>query len=295
MVFGGCLCAEVFCFSIIAFCLYIASTDRFSQNDNKKIIEMVIWTINFISNGSRNEKVLRILAVNHGIHKSFKNGAYYRGGHCETIREFIDKTVEEGSYEALKALSYKDIRHNCKNKKKANLPANFLQWMMKEESDGRKYIKNAHGFNKFFEFVIHIAFVAVFFIFGPILMISKVVQILYPWIILGYLIYNDLLITNEIHVFQLVMLGMYVLMQLVLFLLGWKVMRIHWWLWHVEPGQSSVYWPNLQKDLMIRYTNEFYDDICWYPQVELIVFRVMGKDIGAIIMDYCERIQISEP
>ena len=293
VVFGGCLCAEVFCFAIFAFCLYIASTDRISGNENRKIIEMVIWMIDFISNGSKKERVMRILAINRGVHEG--HDIYYKSSHCAAINIFINKTVKNGQYEALKAVSYKDIRQNCKNSKKANLPATFCSWLIKEERNGRKYIKRNHGFNRFFECIMYMAFLSIFFIFGPILMISKVVQIIYPWIIVGYLVYNDLLFTNEIDLFQLVMLGVYVILQLILFVLGWKVMRIHWWLWHIEPGQISVYWSHLDKTKMISHTNKFYDDICWYPQVERIVLRMMGKDIGALVMDYCRSIQIEEP
>ena len=123
-------------------------------------------------------------------------------------------------------------------------------------------------------------------------MLSKILQVFYPWIIVGYLGYNKLLFSNEIDMFQLVMLAVYIGLQLILFFLGIKVFRIHWWLWHIVPGVLYNNWKLIDVADLEREVNKYYNNICWYPQVEIIVVNVMGKDIAKIIMDYCKSIQL---
>ena len=107
-------------------------------------------------------------------------------------------------------------------------------------------------------FVWLLALTSFTFVFGPILFIAKILQILFPWIIIGYLVYNDLLFTNKIDTFQLVMLSVHIGLQLIVFCLGIKVCRIHWWLFHIDPGMPNANWGRIDINGLQKRINEFY-------------------------------------
>ena len=60
------------------------------------------------------------------------------------------------------------------------------------------------------------------------------------------------------------MLAIYIGLQLFVLILGIKVLRIHWWLRHLQPNGS--FYLNLNFKLLPERINEYYDNVCWYPQ-----------------------------
>merc|ERR1712154_461674 len=124
------------------------------------------------------------------------------------------------------------------------------------------------------------------FVFGPLLVIGKIIQVLLPYSILGYLAHNNLIFSGKIDAFQMVMLWVYIGLQLIVLILGWKVLTIHKYLYHID-----VLFPKRRWQSFVPYSaGEWYESIAWYPEVKAIVYRVYGSDIGPIIMDYCHSI-----
>ena len=89
----------------------------------------------------------------------------------------------------------------------------------------------------------------------------------------------------------MVMLWIYCGLQLVLLILGIKVIRINYWLRWIQPGNTRVIWPiSMTSQNVGEEMYSLYNNVCWYPLVEIIVFEVYGRDIGEVIMDYCRSI-----
>ena len=83
------------------------------------------------------------------------------------------------------------------------------------------------------------------------------------------------------------MLGIYVLLQLIIFIFSVFVFQTHIWLWHILPGVESYHmkWEsNFNPFLTKMYS--FYDSIQWAPITKQILTQKFGQDIGNLIMDY---------
>merc|ERR1712141_133360 len=70
----------------------------------------------------------------------------------------------------------------------------------------------------------------------PFYLLSRIASVFYPYFIIGYLSINGL--WNEMALFELVMLGTYISLQVLILLLGIPVFTTHHWLWHILPGVS---------------------------------------------------------
>eukprot|EP01083_Nonionella_stella_P069108 184067_1 len=282
--FGTCLGFEVFCFSIFAMCVFIFGTDRIADSRSKHTSKLVTFMLDFISRG--NDKRLRILSINKGMH--------WVQNINPKLSIFIDRTLDVDGYEGLQKITYSDIRQNCNNPKIAELFPSLFEEIM-DEWKGMKRDLGSHS-----DMVDTVGAVIGFFIFTllffwviPVLLLSKILQILYPWIIVIYLTWNNLLFTNQIDLFQMVMLTITIALQLVILFLGIPISRIHKYLWHIQPGTAHAQWKKVNVDRLIHSTQKFYDDVCWYPQVELIVRNsFIGCDIANIILDYCKSFQL---
>eukprot|EP01083_Nonionella_stella_P220767 789499_1 len=287
--FAACLAGEVFCFSILAMAVYAFGTDRIQNSRSDHTAELVGLMLDFISNG--NDKRLRVLAINKGVYKCTGKG--------QQLCDFIDATYthKDGGYGALTKITYGDIRTHCSNPKVASLLPYLFEELM-QEWRGKRLAScdpNNDIIGGFFRCSELINFTSIFFWIIPVLLISKILQIIFPWIIVIYLSWNQLLFSDTIDLFQMVMLGVCIGLHLVILLLGIHVLKIHWYLWHIQPGSGSAYWGNVNVASLKKHMHEFYDNVCWYPQVETIVFdSFLGNDIGRIIMDYCKSMQLHE-
>eukprot|EP01084_Bolivina_argentea_P246470 412473_1 len=201
-VFGGCLGGEVFCFSILAVTLYAVYADRIGDYDQQSVVDIVKKILEFIAKKPTKNRIISIAAVNKAINKCQSNK-------CVTICKFIDKTMENGGYDELLKISYKDIRSNCRSPAQANLIKNSFDELMQEFEYLKSTIGDANSFGVFYNYMQMMVFICVVFIFGPILLLSKLIQIVYPYVIIGYLLYYDLLFSNQVDTFQIVMLCCY--------------------------------------------------------------------------------------
>ena len=256
--------------------------------------ENISWILNFIKG---KDKTLRLISVNQGFN------TIRPAGYTHTICKYTDKKLEERGFKGLKQLTFKDMRENWEIKKESEPKPEEKKrcwWirdicveLCKNETKYRKKITR-YGCNWeeiFFNAIEWMLFISMVFVFVPIWLLSKIVQILFPWIIVGYLVFSGLLISGEIDSFQIVMLGIYIGLQLLVIMLTIKVGRIHYILYHLNPPGSVNL--NVQTELLISRTNEYYDEICWYPPTEKILINVYGGDIAAIIIDYCRNIKLS--
>ena len=130
-----------------------------------------------------------------------------------------------------------------------------------------------------------------FFIAFPVFTFCKILQALFPYVILGYLLYYDELFYVDLY--QLVMLFTCIGLQFVLLILGCIVFRIQYWLWHIKPGSG---WINLDvdkpADTLLQPIQNYYESRVCIPVIEKYLKNIYGQDIGKIIMDYYQNIQI---
>lgn len=132
----------------------------------------------------------------------------------------------------------------------------------------------------------------VFVIVFPVFLLSKFLQILFPYIIVGFFIYWNK--WDEIDLFQLVMLCIYIALQILVFILSILVWRVQRWLWHIEPGVQNIYL-NCQAHVDLdKNIKEWYFSKASLPIVEKYVMELFGPDIGKIVMDYVHSIDIGE-
>ena len=138
-----------------------------------------------------------------------------------------------------------------------------------------------------FEFLPSLLTEVFMIIILPIYLLSRIVTVFYPYFIVGYLSYNGL--WNELNLFELVMLGTYIGLQVMILFLGIFVYRTHLWLWHVLPGmdKNDYSWPE-ELNSYLKKLYSFYDAVQWDPVVREIVMKELGPDIGLIVWDYVE-------
>ena len=277
--------AEVFCFTIFAILVYKNCTERVSRYDKTNVGKVINAMVKFIADGPGKYRVIRLLAVNNAIGdiKNLKNGK-------TAIVKYIDDLSDQQYTEIMK-VRYYDIRENCNRSKNAHL---FPKW--KEEIlatvDDLYLAMGYHeclGYNQTKDILQWIAFCIGVFVTGPIYVIGKLVQIFYPWIILSYLIYYDLF--QVIDLFQLVMLSVYIGLQLILLLIGIRVCRINWWIWHIMPGENKIHlrrdiFNNIDVNVLLIKCRDWYNETFMIPIVYDIVVEKFGTDIGNVIMDY---------
>eukprot|EP01083_Nonionella_stella_P034486 94381_1 len=281
------LAAEVLCFAIIAFSLFAVSTDRIRSYNTTKVGEIIDFMLRFIANTNKDkhDRMIRILCVNWAAYKCWK---------CKensALGKYIHDISDEGQYDALAQVTYRDIREHATSPLKANLPKN-IWWSLINDFKSIKaeaYSQSICTWSSFWEWQRLLLYVTLFFIFLPIYVMAKIVQIAYPWIIVVYLIWNDMLFTQQIDGFQLTMLEIYIFLQLVLLFLGVYVLRLHWWLWHICPG-VDLYSPKVAQ--LKGKVHTFYNEMVWFPVTNEIVLRCLGSDIGTIVMDYVKNMRL---
>ena len=276
--------------------MYIFGSELIRYRGKKKVSDNISWVLNFVKG---KDKVLRLIAVNQGFNKASNSNE------TGVICAYTDKKLEEEGYEGLRQLTFKDVRKNWKPKKPESYAPEpseneSCEWikdicrvMCKQETKYRdKICQNGchYGEDMIFNSIQWMFYTSMVFAFVPIWLLSKIVQISFPWIIIGYLIFSGLLVSGEIHSFQIVMLGIYIGLQLLVIILGIKVGRIHYILYHLNPSGSVNL--NIGSELLILKTNEYYDEVCWYPPIEKLLMNKFGQDIGAIIIDYCRNIKL---
>ena len=181
------------------------------------------------------------MAINKGIAILNQNAVGYAGKNLErnitVLNNYIDQVEQKGGYDELKMVRYADIRTNTHKNSTVNPVKTILY---------KFYCTPIHelvttGFadsgtrcsERIFCFLLFIVYSICAYIVVPTIVISKLLQIFYPWIILGYLLYFEIFF--EIALFQMVMLMVYMGLQLILLCLAIRVLKINYWIWHIVP------------------------------------------------------------
>lgn len=292
-IFGVCLSCEVFNYSILALFVFTIFTRRVAHHGNDNVVTNVNNMMDFVKNGKR-DKIIRIIALNKSLNTiSIKQNMRIKK--AVKLCEYVDGILEDGEYEKLNQITFSDLRMHCNEPDHANPFVDIWKDIKKELKTRKRILKRENlVFDILWRFGQLSLYICVVFIFGPIFLLSKLIQISYPWIIIGYLFAEGLLFQDQVDTFQIVMLGIYIGLQLVLLFLGIYIGRKQYMLWHVEPGNTWAHWRNIQTVEILTEAQTFYDECCWYPQVNKIVLSRFGGDIGNIIMDYCKNFKLND-
>ena len=130
------------------------------------------------------------------------------------------------------------------------------------------------------------------YILFPCYVLSRIVTLLYPYFILFYIYHFD--IYDKLNAFELTMLGIYIVLQMIIFIFSYFVFRIHLWLWHIIPGKNDlkkeIFWgmnhDRRELDGLLTTMYKYYDQVQWLPFASQIVIDTFGSDIGNIIVEY---------
>ena len=234
--------------------------------------------LDFIQNASNkhNDRIIRILAVSRAYSVSDDHGTW-----IEQRRE--QRTLHQ--------VTYKEIRSHSNNPKMANLATALFNGWCALPREFKEELESIRWENWEYVLVDLTAYILifVFMVFTlPIYLLSRIVSILFPYFIVVYVSYNGLWTRMEL--FELVMLGSYIGLQMLVLLLGVSVFRTHWALWHVLPGMSKEQhsWTENELQPFVQRMHSFYEITSWIPTAKEIVIDEMGLHIGAIVMEYVE-------
>ena len=293
------ICLEIFCFAFFAFTLFLFLTLRWREYTEKNVSDTINGMISFISaagicncNGDRK---LRLLAVNNYAYHNI-NSLRYHSGLSKEILDLITKTEETSGVNGLRQISYRDIR-NANKRQSARIAKVFrAAWdVFKEITPGYSEYKNCCKCDRNTRSHEDCAIILIYWlviILFPICFMSKVFQIFFPYIIVGYLLWNKHLF--DVDLFQLSMLFTYIGLQFILFVLGLMVMRIQWWLWHIQSGRLDITLnPSKEASTLLEPAREWYMKRSWYPLIQRLVLQKYGNDIGKLIMHYYDAINLS--
>ena len=282
------LFAEIFCFSIIAAFIFGFLTMNRWDYQNEKTANLLQKMLNFISGAPNrnNDRIIRILCLNYGY---YKHSPRVGLTHDSDLVKFIDKRRKE---ETLNTVSYKDIRQNCLQTSNATIfktgIKKYLAIYGELTNDMKEnYTSTSRRTSRRIQyFFMDIGAIVLLYILVPIYLLSRVFTIIYPYILVSYIFYYDLFF--KLDLFELTMLGVYIFLQLIIFVFGFFVVRTHLWLWHIAPGKVrwQANWKSVDANDMIACCYKYYDQIQWLPFAQEIVLQRFGKDIGGIIVEY---------
>ena len=294
------LFAEIFCFSIIAWFVAVHLTSDRWKYESEVESNALKQMLDFVENAAphiENDRVVRMLCLNYAYYSSFDKAKHHAAG---SVLDFIESRHEA---DTLNTVSYKDVRKNCYHTEHAceMEPGAIVQYFVGYYKDLRESMTdswntkfvNSGNVNKLDYFVnkmediwYDIAILLFVFISMPIYGASRIFTIAYPYVLLFYILYYDLV--SKLELFELSMLGIYIGLQLSIFVLGVFVFRIHLWLWHILPGEDKwqMRWDKINVKEFLSVTYKYYDEVQWLPFAKEIVIQRFGKDIGGIIVDY---------
>merc|ERR1712228_111533 len=296
---------EVFCFAFLAaFCFKFATwrwNEYYSADINDAIKDIIHWLMHSTKDKHlKNDKIVRIMALNYAI-KSLH-------GNSSKMLEYIDAKKENEDYTAFQSITYSEIRNEASSDEKHKLKARIFPFLWKQIIEIEKSalssiesIRSSATFNlRRKEYISHIfgfiAFNIVTFFILPMFVISKIVQMLFPYIIIAYLsneyVQNGVVWWIEVDLFQIVMLFGYIGLQFILLVMGLFVCRLHWYLWHISPGSWSVDLSAINQQKCIATASRFYEQVQSYPVVEEILISTFGPDIGGVVFYYFLHIEI---
>ena len=300
--FVGFIAIEIFCFSFVALIILMIGTTRWGSHGDKHVGGKVNGMLQFISKtsvlDSSGDRTFRIIASNQGLYEVEQ--PYY----LAHLYSYIKKIDDEEGIKGVQAITMADLRANCSDdpylKRWVKIyPAiiHGLKTDMPKCGDFEHALccEETYWDSNFNNFVFTFGFWPVIIIAIPVFTLCKILQAVFPYIILGYLLYNGELFNVDL--FQLVMLFTFIGLQVILFILTVIVMRIHFYLlWYIYPGNNYIY---LKQDhsasSVLNAIDKWYTVRLWIPEIEKLLRNLYGEDIQTVIMDYYQSIELEIP
>jgi len=253
--------------------------DRWNYTDSKTFENLQV-ILNFIGASSsspdapfRNDRIARIIAVNAVISSS-------RSDDC--LGQYI--SIQQENELFLLQISYRHIRDNASQPEIAHILPSVVPVYFEILSEIQEILNFEWEWKDMFQQVLpRVLLIISLYTFIPLYVLSRLLTVLFPFFIVVYLMYYDLL--SNVTTLKLVMLFGYIGLQVMIFILGIFVFRIHWWLWHVMPGSYMVGYqcdPN-PKSFEGRIRSA-YISLQW-PVVRILA-NAFGDDIGLLIFEY---------
>ena len=284
------LFAEIFCFSIIAVFIFLYLTSQKWDYRTESTSKMIDEMLDFISDAARtnNDRIIRILCINYGYYTATGNDISMAKD--SVLLKFIKNQREQ---DTLHTVTYNDIRENCQQHYNAAIfKRGFRDYkeMFEEEidkvSDALCDSSSGRTLRRIEKFCESMSLLLFAYVGIPIYGLSRIFTILYPYILVFYIFYYNLLF--KLDLFELTMLGVYIFLQWVTIILGFFVFRTHLWLWHILPGKRKyqMKFHIIDTKAVLGETFKYYDEIQWLPFATEIVVQRFGKDIGGIVVIY---------
>ena len=127
--------------------------------------------------------------------------------------------------------------------------------------------------------------IATFIIF-PLYLLSRIFKILFPFIILIYIIINNLWLSLDM--FQLFMLIFYLIILISLYSISIPAFNLYHIRWYINTDGSKKGVKNLRNaEIAIQKINEYYTDCIFIPIRHQLLINAFGNDIANIIEEYC--------
>merc|ERR1712228_510162 len=278
-----CLLCEIFNFTLIAVFIYYFGTTRYTKYDQRIENEKLNDIIEFITNGrSNSDKALRVFSINQNCYRSFATIDRKRKLERYRYSARIDDVEQSQS---LEAISWKNMRLNAMDDKQSEY-ANFwnhirLKTMFKTLKKELSHSIESHP--RFRDCVGCLGVFALYCLF-PLYLLSKVLTFSYPLIIVGIVFVDGF----ELPMFQVIMLGIYVLMIIIVVIIGIPSLRLLYYLWHVAPGDEHIILLRIDMDL----AHENYDKMMLNLLIAKLLNKAFGKDIADVVMDYYRELKV---
>ena len=293
----GFIAIEIFCFGFLALLMHAFFTKRWRDRHQKSINDKLSNIIRFVSNASiwngNNDRILRILAINQN-----KTIFTFTGDSNGVVQNWIDKIDKEKGVNALRQVTYSDIRNNCGNES-AIRDAKIFPRLWQDLKDSTPNKQEYHDCIKCFPGLSWVEKIDnctaiigyyIFYIIFPVFTFCKVLQAILPYVILGYLLYYQELFNVDL--FQLAMLFTCIGLQFVLLVLGVMVCRTHWFLWHIYPGRNMLKLNASVEDRSMEMIIECHRTWTWDPIIGKYLSELYGDDVSQLIMFYCKNIEL---
>ena len=126
-----------------------------------------------------------------------------------------------------------------------------------------------------------------YFLF-PLYLLSKVLMLIYPFIIAMIFFFIESWDKNELPMFQIIMLMIYFVMIIIVIIFGVPTFRLLFWLWHIAPGDESIIIHRFDVERIEKY----YDELMLVPFIQNLVIQKFGNDVGLLIVEYFKSINL---
>ena len=297
-VIGICLAAlvlEILNYTYLAILMWMAGEEDIPSKD----CDYYLWTNieKFLKNHkSHKDKLLRIIAVNrigynHNIHCGGKLYEYLKSQ--ENIKN-INNPIP------FSHMTFNDLANKCneihgsKNRPKPGylfyslfyaIMYRIPRYAITEASVAR--VQNPIDTDVCIKThaTLFAAPIATFILF-PLYLLSRAFKILFPFIILVYIIINDLWLSLDM--FQLFMLIFYLVILISLYLISIPAYNLYHIRWYINTHGSKKGVKNMREaQIAIQTINEYYTDCISIPIRHDLLIDIFGKDIGNIIESFC--------